>query len=286
MKIKYLPIITALAVAGCTTTSPTGRSQLTLYPAEKLNAMGKSTFDEMKQTQAVSTHRATNQYVQCVADAITRKVSPNVHQGEWEVVVFDDEAINAFALPGGKIGVYTGILHVAEDDDQLAAIIGHEVGHVIAQHSNERMTHSAAAGVGMSVAAMVLKDQKIDHSDKWIAALGVGVQYGILMPYSRTHESEADNIGQTLMAEAGFNPAASVKLWHNMAAANDGKAPMEFMSTHPATSTRISALTRQLDQTNPIYNTAKKSHCNKPDIPTPKKRAKPEKAPSENTRSS
>jgi Zn-dependent protease with chaperone function len=130
-------------------------------------------------------------------------VPKSAHKGEWEVVVFDSEQVNAFALPGGKIGVYTGILKVAENQNQLGAIIGHEVGHVIEHHSNERMSSSKISQTGMAVVDTALSVGNVENRNLWMSGLGLGLQYGILMPYGRTHESEADIVGQDLMAEHG-----------------------------------------------------------------------------------
>ena len=128
-----------IALSGCSSSS-TGRNQVILFSADELNKMGSSSFEEMKKKEKISQDFAINQFVQCVAKAITKNVPKSAHDGAWEVVVFDSEQVNAFALPGGKIGVYTGILKVTENQDQLAAIIGHEVGHVIEHHSNERLS--------------------------------------------------------------------------------------------------------------------------------------------------
>lgn len=225
--------------------------------------MGAQSFDEMKQNLPISKDKKLTQFVQCVADAITPFVDKDAHSGDWEVVLFDSEQINAFALPGGKIGVYTGILNVTENQDQLAAIMGHEVGHVIANHSNERMSSSSLAQVGLQVANIGLSGQDQQTQGMIMAGLGLGVQYGVLMPYGRSHEREADIIGQQLMAQAGFKPQAAVKLWRNMAKVSGGSPP-EFMSTHPSHETRINKLTENLTKTEPLYKASKqKPNCSK-----------------------
>ena len=251
-----------LTLTGCATSS-TGRNQITLFSADELNKMGISSFAEMKEKIKISKDKNTNQFVQCVASAITRNVPQSAHKGDWEVVVFDSEQVNAFALPGGKIGVYTGILAVTENQDQLAAIIGHEVGHVIESHSNERLSSSQLSKTGMSLANAVLKSQNVESRDTLMAGLGLGVQYGILMPYGRTHESEADIVGQDLMARSGFNPKASIKLWQNMAK-NNKKSPPEFLSTHPSNQTRISNLTKHLVVSSKLYQKGQDPQCVKP----------------------
>lgn len=250
-------LLVAGALAGCGT-SPTGRSQLLVFPADQLDAMGVQAFEEMRTQLTVETDPAINDYVRCVATAITDELPDN--STNWEVVVFKDENPNAFALPGGKMGVYTGMLKVAENQDQLAAVLGHEVGHVLAQHGNERMSQQQLTSVALAVAA---GSGYLDTAS--MQALGLGAQIGILLPYSRSHESEADIIGLELMAEAGFDPRQSVQLWKNMEKSGGG-APPEFLSTHPAGSTRIDDLLSHMADALHTYNNARakgnKPSCN------------------------
>lgn len=242
-----------------------GCSNLTLMPAEQMERMGIDSFSQIKEQEKVNTDKAINAYVQCIADAITKHVPKESHSGNWEVVVFESDQINAFALPGGKIGVYTAILNVAKTPDQLAAIMGHEVAHVIAQHANKRVSSNMLTQAGLEIANQGLKQSNVANQEAIMMGLGLGAQYGVLMPYGRSHESESDIIGQDLMAKAGFNPAASIDLWHNMAAASGGKQPPEFMSTHPSHSTRIKQLTENLAKTKPIYQAnTNKPQCKKP----------------------
>lgn len=257
-------LLLALTVAGCSTSS-TGRSKIAFMDQNKLNVMGAQSFEEMKKNQKISTDKKTNAYVQCVADFITVHVPKSAHDGEWEVVVFDSDQINAFALPGGKIGVFTGILNVAEDQHQLAAIMGHEVAHVIEEHANERISAEQLAGIGLIATGVLLGDMDNDKKALTMAALGAATQYGALMPYGRSHETEADIIGQDLMAKAGFNPEASVKLWQNMAKASGGNQPPEFMSTHPSNQSRIKNLKAHMTKTTPVYRQSKtKPNCVNP----------------------
>jgi len=231
--------------------------------------MGITSFEQMKKEIPISKDKATNDFVLCVADAITANVPKSASQGEWEVVVFDSEQVNAFALPGGKIGVYTGILNVTENQDQLAAIIGHEIGHVLERHSNERLSANKISNVGLMVAAIALGASDVDNKGLWVAGLGIGVQYGVIMPYSRSHESEADIVGQDLMARSGFEPEASVQLWQNMAKLSKD-APPEFMSTHPSNETRIKQLGEHLAVSQPYYLVQKNGNnlpnCVKPRV--------------------
>lgn len=239
-------VASALIVAACSS-SPTGRNQLILFSDSDMSSLGAQSFEQMKQEQPISTDKALNAYVQCVSNAVTAHVPPQAGFDEWEVVVFDSEQVNAFALPGGKIGVYTGLLNVAVDQDQLATVIGHEIAHVLADHSNERLSQAQLANVGMQITDIALASSgAAEYRSATMAALGLGVQYGVILPYGRTQESEADIIGLDLMAQAGFNPNASVALWMNMAAASKGAQPPEMLSTHPSHDTRISDLQEQI----------------------------------------
>ncbi|MGQ8364829.1 M48 family metallopeptidase [Glaciecola sp. 1036] len=234
-------------------TSPTGRNQLLLFSSDQLANSGQQAFDAMKSQQKVSTTPSTNRYIECIADAITAQLPDSVFAGEWEVVVFDEQDANAFALPGGKIGVYTGLLEIATTQAEIAAVIGHEVGHVIAQHGNERMSQSSLIGMGQQVAAQVLEANEVANSATIMGALGLATQVGISLPFSRTHESEADLIGLDLMASAGFDPKASVSLWQKMSSLGGARQP-ELLSTHPAPSTRIQNLQQNMDAALAIYN--------------------------------
>jgi len=229
---RSLFLLAGLLVLVACTTSPTGRSQLVLMPDSQMDQMGLQAFTNIKGKTPVETNRTTNLYVQCVGNAITRVVG-----GSWEIVVFRDDAANAFALPGRKIGVNTGLLKVAENQHQLATVLGHEVGHVLAQHSNERVSQKFAVEQGLGLINAIASPQS-GTGQTLMGLLGVGAEYGILLPYSRVQESEADILGLDLMAKAGFDPRESVNLWANMSRAGGGQPP-EFLSTHPSDNTRI-----------------------------------------------
>ncbi len=235
-------LTTSLLLAGCAT-SPEGRHQLTFLPAKQMRALGAQSFEQIKASTPVSKDPATVQYINCIARRIIPQLEKNNNPDDWEVVVFDDPQANAFALPGNKIGVYTGLLKYARNQHQVAAVIGHETGHVIAHHSNERLSSQLAVSAGLTLAAAVLGADKKNDS-LLMAGLGLGAQYGVLLPFSRKHESEADLIGLNLMAKAGFDPSESIPLWQNMAQA--GASPPEFMSTHPSSGSRIRNLRGRL----------------------------------------
>jgi len=235
-------LITTLAalvlLSGCAT-SPTGRTQLALMPASQMNDMGLQAFTNIKKKTPIERGRTTNSYVQCVAQAIIREVG-----GNWEVVVFKDEDANAFALPGGKIGVNTGLLKVAENQDQLATVIGHEVMHVLSNHANERVSQTFAVEQGLGLISAAASPQT-GTGKTLMGLLGVGAQYGVLLPYNRIQESEADLLGLDLMAKAGFDPRESTKLWINMGRSGGGQPP-QFLSTHPSHANRISDLQKHM----------------------------------------
>lgn len=236
MKFLILGIVAAF-LAACQT-SPTGRKQLALVSDSQMDQMGTQAFTEMKAKQPIESNAAENRYVRCVANSITN-VLPD--KREWEVIVFKDDTANAFALPGGKIGVHTGLLKVAKNQDQLATVIGHEVAHVLAEHGKERVSEQMAAQGGLSILGSVIGNPQDPRHGMLMGALGLGAQFGVLLPHGRNQESEADIMGLDFMAKAGFDPRQSVELWKNMAAAGGGQPP-EFLSTHPSHGTRIKNL--------------------------------------------
>lgn len=247
-------LITATLVVACAT-SPTGRSQLMLISDSEMNQMGTQAFQQMRQQQEVSSNRRVQRYVQCVADAITGELEGEDARMNWEVVVFEDDSANAFALPGGKIGVHTGLLDVARNQDQLATVVAHEVGHVLSRHGAERVSQQFAAGTAMQMVNAYVGDESSNSSKLAMAMLGLGTQVGVLLPYSRIQESEADVIGLDLMAKAGFDPRQSVNLWRNMASQGGGRPP-ELLSTHPAPDSRIRELQDRMPRAMEFYNQA------------------------------
>ncbi len=248
----------AVLLVACAT-SPTGRSQFIMMSDDQVNQMGLQAFDTLKRDKKVSLNSQYNQATACIANAITQVVG-----GNWEVVVFDDNTPNAFALPGNKIGVYTGMLQLAENQGQLAAVIGHEIGHVMAKHSNERASQELAVKGGMNILG-ALATPTSALGQLGFGLLGVGAEYGVLKPYGRTQESEADIIGVDLMAKAGFDPQNSIGLWQRMEQASQGKQAVEFMSTHPSHATRIQDLQQHMPQAMALFQQAqamgKQPHC-------------------------
>lgn len=245
----------AAALAACST-SPTGRSQLVLKSDAGLAVEGQRQFNMIREQMPMVRDRATIDYVKCVADAIVSVIDPEDKAMFWELAVIDQPDINAFVLPGGKISVFSGILTVAQNQHQLAAVLGHEVAHVTARHANERASRASIAGAGVDIAAILLGGGYSQPTYGAQQTLGAGVALGILNPFSRMQESEADVIGLEYMAKAGFDPRESVTLWKNMAAKNETKVP-EFMSTHPSGDKRIESLVSQFPTALAYYNEAK-----------------------------
>lgn len=245
---KHLALtLTFLTLYSCAT-SPLGRKQYTIVPDSEMNQMGAQAFEDMKATKTIERDPRTVAYIQCLAKNITEQVKDEIDPASWEVVTFRDKAVNAFALPGGKIGVYTGIIPVAKTPSQLAAVMGHEVAHVIARHGNERVSQAMTAELGMSIAGVKQK------SYGFIIQLLAG---GGLMAFSREHESEADIIGLHYMAKAGFDPRESVTLWQNMAKASGGRSAPEILSTHPSNETRIKQLQERMPEAMQMYEHAR-----------------------------
>lgn len=236
---------TLVLVSGCATNSETGRSQLMLVDDAQLVELSASAWTEVKQkTPTVKDAKMINRVTK-----VGQKIAAisNIQNAQWEYQVFDSDTINAFVLPGGKVGVYKGLLNLVENDDQLACVLGHETGHVSGRHAAERMSQTVAAQLSMGVAQIGLGQTKLSSAAQQdvAQALGLGVQYGVLMPFSRSQESEADIIGLKYMKNAGYDPRQSIRLWQKMAAANKNKPP-EFLSTHPSEETRIARLTEEL----------------------------------------
>lgn len=244
------------ALVACTT-SPTGRSQLTLIPDAVISQYGVSAFNDIRRGTAEVSDGFVSAYVNCVADAILRELPEDARARDWQVVVFADNSANAFAVPGGRIGVHAGLLEVAEDQHQLATVIGHEIAHVLARHANERMSTTLVAQSGLQALDKAFSNSSSRR--EIITALGLGAQYGALLPFNRTREAEADVMGLDFMAAAGFDPRASTVLWENMARQSAGKRPPEFMSTHPSHDTRIEGLGHRIPGAMAIRETARQS---------------------------
>jgi len=257
-------VIWALAAATTTAciTTPLGRTQLSFFPEAELESQASALYEQMRSEQPISKDEGRTNFVLCVANAVTSAL-PAGSPEHWQVTLFEDDSANAFALPGAKIGIHTGLLDVATNQDQLAAVIGHEIAHVLERHANARASNEAAAGLAISGVSSVLGGSPTEQQ-ALAQVLGIGAQYGALMPFGRGHESDADLLGLDLMEDAGFDPRQSVDLWKNMAKASQGQPP-EWASTHPSHGTRIEDLTRRMPRAMARYQRAQEAgrrpHC-------------------------
>jgi metalloendopeptidase OMA1, mitochondrial len=253
----------AMMATGCQTNPYTGRWQLMMVPMSQEVQMGVQAYSQVQHDPKLkpSTDPREIDPVKRVAARVIEaakhsKYSEIANQFEWEVTVIkDDKTMNAFALPGGKIAVYTGIFPVAKTEAGLAAVMGHEVVHALARHGGERMSQNTLAQTTLQVIGIGLGISGTNPvlSQAGMAALGVGTQVGVLLPFSRKHESEADYVGVLLAAEAGYDPRESIRLWTRMGELSGGKEPSEFMSTHPNHETRIQQLEEWMNEALPIY---------------------------------
>ncbi len=261
-----------IVLAGCSEVGITGRKQLNFVPTSLVTSMSIQQYAQLISESKLSTDTKTNAMVQKVGGTIVQAVAEysKTHSEkdpfagyQWEFKVIEDPQVNAFAMPGGKVAVYTGILPVSKSEAGLAAVIGHEIAHVYAEHGGERLSQGLLAqGLGTAL-DVALQKQPEQTRSLFMSAYGLGAQVGVLLPFSRVQETEADRLGTIFMAMAGYDPHEAVGLWERMAAASQGKArPPEFLSTHPAEATRIKKLQEEFVPEAMEY--ARKAGQNKP----------------------
>jgi predicted Zn-dependent protease len=239
-------IATALGLSACSYNESLGRNQLLLVNSSSLVTSANAAWAQTLATSRVSRDPVANARVRSVGQRVIQ--AAGLGGQAWEYAVFENSKPNAFALPGGKIGVNTGMLTLVQNDDQLAAVLGHEIAHSVANHAAERMSQQAATQIGLGVASSALGGALGGaDSARQVASLGsIGAQVGVLLPFSRQHELEADRLGVDYMQRAGFAPRQAVVLWRNMASqAARGSTP-QMLSTHPSDTTRIAALEQYL----------------------------------------
>lgn len=243
----------ALLFSGCLNAPITGRKQLVAIPEQEEVRLGAEAWETVQSRESPTLNTHYSDVVQRVGDRIAAVCGRPDYQ--WEFRVFASEEPNAFALPGGKVAVYEGILPICENEAGLAVVMSHEIAHVLARHGGERMSHQAAAQTGGGLLGKALGGQSTTRQERWLGAYGVASRVGVLLPYSRTHESEADSIGLTLMAQAGYDPSEAPRFWERFARAS-GPQPPEFLSTHPADSRRAEHLRGLLPQALAVYQAA------------------------------
>jgi predicted Zn-dependent protease len=269
MKTVRISILTAvmclltMVCASCSQVAITGRSQLNLIPDSTMNQMSLTEYQQFIKDNKKSTNASDTAMVQRVglriSDAVVRYCNQNglsarVAGYNWEFNLIDSKDINAWAMPGGKVVVYTGILPVTQNEAGLAVVIGHEVAHVIARHGSERMSQGLIVEMGGMALSEAMTSQPAATKDLFMKSYGMGANIGFILPYSRMHESEADRMGLVFMAMAGYNPQESVAFWQRMASqAGNGQKPVEFLSTHPADNTRIANIKSYMPEAMAFY---------------------------------
>lgn len=257
-KASLLPLILAgfvLGLAACYTVPETGRRSLMIVaPAEELQ-MGAAAFADIQTKEKVSRDVEANARVRRIGRRIAGAVGDTLPGAKWEFVVFEDaKTVNAFALPGGKVGVYTGLLNLAESDDEVAAVVGHEIAHVTARHGGERMSQAALAGLLGAGVETATENSKYRDLARVLYGAGAG---GATLAFSRGNESEADYIGLRYAAKAGYDPRAAISFWRKMAKAKDAQQPWKWLSTHPPHAERIADLEKWIPEVLPLYDGAR-----------------------------
>lgn len=243
----------------------------------EMEAQAAREFAKIKASAPLTVDRDIIDYVSCVANAVVNVLDPPYSDMSWEMAILETDQINAFVMPGGKIIVYEGILRVARNQDQLAAVIGHEIAHVTAEHTKSKLLQGRGARIGINVAAVLLGGGSQGATYTAQEALYQGAMLGIMLPYKRSQETEADEIGLEYMARAGFDPRAAVPLWQQMSE-ETGDGPSELLSTHPSDDKRIDSLISQWSKTLPLFNAAIQSglnpNCVAPDLPERRSQSK------------
>ncbi len=256
--MSSLSAVRALLIAGALALTAAGCA-LPLVSESEIDAQGDTEFQKIRNKTPVSTDARQRNYVTCVTNAVIRELPAPYVDKDWEIEVFDSEEINAFALPGGHIGIFSGIFKVAENQDQLATVIGHEIAHVTEQHALKRYNREATTQIGVVGVAVAT-----GTGQAGMDLAGMVASLGLSLPFSRGEESEADTVGLRYMAAAGFDPRQSVPLWQNMQRKNK-LGPPEMLSTHPSSEHRIDELIAQFPQSLELYNKAqaagKKPRC-------------------------
>jgi predicted Zn-dependent protease len=256
----FAPLV--LFSESCTQVPITHREGLHLVPESQLLTLSFQQYEQVLKNSKLSSDQGKTHRVKAVGEKIARSAeaflkdsgqSDKIKNYHWEFnLIEDDKTVNAWCMPGGKVGVYTGILPYTRDDAGLAVVLGHEIGHALAEHGNERMSQELLANMGGMALSVAISQNSRETQDLFMAAFGVGVSVGALLPYSRLHESEADRIGLMLMARAGYDPRESIPFWERMGKESKARPP-EFLSTHPAPESRIENLKHYISEALPYY---------------------------------
>lgn len=255
-------LLLAALATGCATVPMTNRRQLRLVSSQQMVSLSAVQYQEVLETAKLVKSGPQLQQVQRVGHRITDAVEEYYREEgipqnfKWEFALIDGEQVNAWCMPGGKIAFYTGILPICQSDAGVATVMGHEIAHAMAEHGNERFSQGLLAQFGTAAANEVLKERDPKTQQLFATAIGLGTQVGVLLPFSRLQESEADQIGLMLMARAGYNPEAAVSFWQRMKENANGKQPPEFLSTHPSNDRRIEEIRAMLPKVRRYYTEA------------------------------
>ncbi len=260
----FLSVI--LFVYSCSTVPLTGRKQLSLIPSSSLLSMSFQQYDSFLKEHKLSNDKKKTALIKNVGKRIKTAVEKYLNekgmadrlQGyDWEFNLVESPKANAWCMPGGKVVFYTGILPICKDENGIAVVMGHEISHAIAEHGAERMSQALLAQLGGVGLAYALRNKPEQTQQLWMAAYGIGAQVGVLLPFSRLQESEADHLGLIFMAIAGYNPNNALTFWQRMAKMKKGQAPPEFLSTHPSDETRIADIKKLLPEAMNYYKGSK-----------------------------
>lgn len=260
--LRYVRLVVSVAAfamlaTACTTVPVTGRHELNFLPSGQETQLGLSSFDQVKKDTTISHDATVNATVNRVASRIAKVASKDLPNAQWEFVAFESKEANAFCLPGGKVGVYTGILPITQTDAGLATVLGHEIGHAVAHHGASRMSQAMVSqGLGNAAGAYVGSTQYAQYQNVFMGLYGLGSKVAVELPYSREQESEADHIGLVYMARAGYDPKESVAFWQRFAQFNSqqgGNATPTFLRDHPVDAVRIKQLQGWLPEAEAEY---------------------------------
>lgn len=261
LKSFSLALLMAVLMYACSTVPLTGRRQLSMLPESELTAMGMTAYTDFMSQNKVSADNAQTRMVKDITGKITGAAEQYLIQNglesriadfRWEINLINDDTPNAWAMPGGKMVVYTGILPYTKTPEGLAVVIGHEIAHVVARHGNERMSQGLLIQTGGLALSVALAEKPAETQQLFMAAFGIGSQVGISLPFSRTHEYEADYLGLMFMAMAGYNPNAAVEFWERMSSMGGAKPP-EYLSTHPSDQNRIAQIQKMMPEAMKYY---------------------------------
>ena len=252
MPVRSWIVLLLLGVlASCTTVPVTGRRQLNMVSDPTILSMSLQQYNDFLKTHKLSTDAEQTEKIRQVGRRVQKGVERYFAESgmmseldgyQWEFNLVEGEEVNAFCMPGGKVVVYTGLLPVARDDNGLAVVMGHEIAHAVAKHGNERMSQALAMQLGGMALGVAMSNESTQSRELWMMVYGMGASVGYMLPFSRLHEREADQLGLIFMALAGYDPHTAIDFWQRMAGKKAGKKPPEFLSTHPSDQTRIEAI--------------------------------------------